>query len=383
MSNVPGVSQSAGAELPLPSAKRARLKYSTACYGGPNKKLGVTELNSLATLTHNLIKSAEKCMSTPIFYNGVAVEFYQTITLEEGAQIITIPNTNSLNIINLVEAVNNTFTKNGIIYDFSAYKNKISGKFHTFGHRLAGDVSPYAVFAKNKVMELKDNKKNSKNTTKIGQNIVDLAPKSALETTIREVHNEIAPHFKPIKDSAKPTKLQSLELNSKNDELILKENIDWLTDINSTKQPEKINLELPDQSIYADSSCPSTLNFKKEWGNDHENYTENNVTVAVIDINFINELENNNGITDAEMLPEVKVNGAVSDAVGYKRGVCQGSQALKMLFSICKNDTFKDMNEVSVPGIKDKVSGLLFADNAIILAESADELQKSFDILTE
>ncbi|PVU93121.1 hypothetical protein BB561_003460 [Smittium simulii] len=76
---------------------------------------------------------AEKCMNTPIYYNGIAVELYQTVTLEEGTQIITIPNTNSLNIIKLVEAVNNTFTKNGIIYDFSAYKNKNNGKFHTFG----------------------------------------------------------------------------------------------------------------------------------------------------------------------------------------------------------------------------------------------------------
>ncbi|PVU86708.1 hypothetical protein BB561_006594, partial [Smittium simulii] len=76
---------------------------------------------------------AEKCMNTPIYYNGIAVELYQTVTLEEGTHIITILSTNSINIRYVVEAVNNTFTKNGIIYDFSAYKNKISGKFHTFG----------------------------------------------------------------------------------------------------------------------------------------------------------------------------------------------------------------------------------------------------------
>ncbi|PVU96401.1 hypothetical protein BB561_001187 [Smittium simulii] len=34
------------------------------------------------------------------------------------------------------------------------------------------------------------------------------------------------------------------------------------------------------------------------------------------------------------------------------------------------------------PGLHDKKSGLLFADDAVILAESADELQKSFDTLT-
>ncbi|PVU90399.1 hypothetical protein BB561_004904 [Smittium simulii] len=79
---------------------------------------------------------AEKCMNMPIYYNGIAAELYQTVTLEEGTQIITIPNTNGLNIIKLVEAVNKIFTKNGIIYDFSAYKNKRSGKFHTFGMKF-------------------------------------------------------------------------------------------------------------------------------------------------------------------------------------------------------------------------------------------------------
>ncbi|PVU97725.1 hypothetical protein BB561_000393 [Smittium simulii] len=39
--------------------------------------------------------------------------------------------------------------------------------------------------------------------------------------------------------------------------------------------------------------------------------------------------------------------------------------------------------DVSVPGLDKKISGLLFADDAVILAKSADELQKSFDILTE
>ncbi|PVU96513.1 hypothetical protein BB561_001125 [Smittium simulii] len=41
------------------------------------------------------------------------------------------------------------------------------------------------------------------------------------------------------------------------------------------------------------------------------------------------------------------------------------------------------MTGVSVIGMKDKISGLLFANDAVILAKSADELQKSFDILTE
>ncbi|PVU97166.1 hypothetical protein BB561_000728 [Smittium simulii] len=52
---------------------------------------------------------------------------------------------------------------------------------------------------------------------------------------------------------------------------------------------------------------------------------------------------------------------------------------------IFKNGHFQDQNNyrVLVPGMKDKIPELLFADNAVILEESADELQKLFDILTK
>ncbi|PVU95956.1 hypothetical protein BB561_001485 [Smittium simulii] len=55
----------------------------------------------------------------------------------------------------------------------------------------------------------------------------------------------------------------------------------------------------------------------------------------------------------------VKINNEVSDAVDYKRGV------------------------LSVPGLKDKMHGLLFAGDAVILSVSAEKLQKSFYVLTE
>ncbi|PVU97821.1 hypothetical protein BB561_000234 [Smittium simulii] len=74
----------------------------------------------------------------------------------------------------------------------------------------------------------------------------------------------------------------------------------------------------------------------------------------------------------------VKINNEVFDAMGYKRVVCQGCPASLMLFEIYINDIFNGMAGVSVPGLDDKISGLLFADNAVILAESADELQKSY-----
>ncbi|PVU94771.1 hypothetical protein BB561_002272 [Smittium simulii] len=90
-------------------------------------------------------------------------------------------------------------------------------------------------------------------------------------------------------------------LNNKNEELISKENIDRFTEFNSIKQPEKRNLKLLAQPIYANSSCPPKPNFKKKWDNSNENYTENNVLVAVIDMDLVNELPDNTGLNDAEM----------------------------------------------------------------------------------
>ncbi|PVU94325.1 hypothetical protein BB561_002623, partial [Smittium simulii] len=185
--------------------------------------------------------------------------------------------------------------------------------------------------------KFKQNKlKNTKKNSKSNQNTVGLAPKSAMETKLKtmfadinkkinqeaqkkykepeehtiksmqkkidnffgkstkkeqkiilgEVHNEIAPQVKAIKDSTKPTKLQSLELNNKNKDI---------------KQSKGSNLELLYQPIYADSSYLFTPNFIKVWDKSDENYTENNVSVAIIDMDLVNELADNNGINDAEM----------------------------------------------------------------------------------
>ncbi|PVU89787.1 hypothetical protein BB561_005161 [Smittium simulii] len=101
--------------------------------------------------------------------------------------------------------------------------------------------------------------KVGKNAQKISQNIIGLAQKS-------EIQNNIAPRVKLIKYSTKLTKLQSLELNNKNKELISKENKDRFTEFNSIKQLEEI---------------------------------------TVIDMDLVNKLADNNGINDAEMQHEI------------------------------------------------------------------------------
>ncbi|PVU93650.1 hypothetical protein BB561_003140 [Smittium simulii] len=252
-------------------------------YGGSNKKIGCSWTqftgNIDAAIDHVALKGAEKCMNTPIYYNGKAVELYQTVTLEEGTQIITIPSTNSINIRMVVEALNNSFTKNRIIYDFSAYKNKKSGKFHTFGMKFLfkKTIDSFEIPAFLEIDKFvlvltyrgckpvcsfcKQQGHWNKISPKTDQNIVSLAPKSAIETTI----NILFINFKKkINQEVVKKNKEQREPNSKNEELISKKNIDRFIEFNSIKQPEESNLELLDQPIYADSSCASTPNFKKK-----------------------------------------------------------------------------------------------------------------------
>ncbi|PVU95042.1 hypothetical protein BB561_002094 [Smittium simulii] len=191
-----------------------------------------------------------------MFFNEEPVELYQTVTLEEETQIITIPSTDSINIRYVVEAVNNAFIENGIIYDFTlTYRGckPVCIFCKQQGHWKSECTEIQKFRQNNAKYQEKKHQKYTKNRSKI----VGLTPKSVIKTTTNTLFkniskkmsqetNEIAPQVKAIKDSTKPTKLQSLELNNKNKELISKKNIDRFTDFNSIKQPEEINLELSD-----------------------------------------------------------------------------------------------------------------------------------------
>ncbi|PVU95377.1 hypothetical protein BB561_001855 [Smittium simulii] len=78
--------------------------------------------------------------------------------------------------------------------------------------------------------------------------------------------------------------LQKLATEQKSDYKNSKEKAGQCIISNTHKTPVEISLELPDQAIVSESSCPSTPNFKKEWNKSDENYTGNNVSVALIDI---------------------------------------------------------------------------------------------------
>ncbi|OMJ27742.1 LINE-1 reverse transcriptase-like protein [Smittium culicis] len=78
----------------------------------------------------------------------------------------------------------------------------------------------------------------------------------------------------------------------------------------------------------------------------------------------------------------VRVGDRLSKTVEYNCGVRQGCPASPMLFDIYINDLLDGIKGVKIPGTEECIPGLLFADDAVVLAESPAELQIALEKLT-
>ncbi|OMJ27301.1 LINE-1 retrotransposable element ORF2 protein, partial [Smittium culicis] len=88
------------------------------------------------------------------------------------------------------------------------------------------------------------------------------------------------------------------------------------------------------------------------------------------------------GVYDAPKIA-VRVGNEVSSPTEYLCGVRQGCPASPILFKLYINDIFRGVRGVRVSGLTSRVPGLLFADDAVLLAESSADLQAALDIITE
>ncbi|OMJ11556.1 LINE-1 reverse transcriptase-like protein [Smittium culicis] len=79
----------------------------------------------------------------------------------------------------------------------------------------------------------------------------------------------------------------------------------------------------------------------------------------------------------------VRVGNEVSNPTEYLCGVRQGCPASPILFDFYINDIFKGVRGVRVPGLTSRIPGLLFADDAVLLAESSADLKTALDTITE
>jgi hypothetical protein len=73
----------------------------------------------------------------------------------------------------------------------------------------------------------------------------------------------------------------------------------------------------------------------------------------------------------------VRTGTGLSGKVDYQCGVRQGCPISPILFDIYINDLLVGMVGVEVPGLDENVPGLLFADDAVIFAESREDLRRS------
>ncbi|OMJ14698.1 putative RNA-directed DNA polymerase from transposon X-element [Smittium culicis] len=88
------------------------------------------------------------------------------------------------------------------------------------------------------------------------------------------------------------------------------------------------------------------------------------------------------GIYDAPKIA-VRVGNEVSNPTEYLCGVRQGCPASPILFEFYINDIFKSVRGVRVPGLISRIPGLLFAEDAVLLAESSADLQAVLNAITE
>ncbi|OMJ18144.1 Transposon TX1 protein [Smittium culicis] len=79
----------------------------------------------------------------------------------------------------------------------------------------------------------------------------------------------------------------------------------------------------------------------------------------------------------------VRVGDDISEPSEYHCGVRQGRPASPILFDLYINDIFSNVLDVDVPGLPNRIPGLLFADDAVVLADSAENLQTSLDAISE
>ncbi|OMJ16448.1 LINE-1 retrotransposable element ORF2 protein [Smittium culicis] len=88
------------------------------------------------------------------------------------------------------------------------------------------------------------------------------------------------------------------------------------------------------------------------------------------------------GMYDAPKIA-VRVGNEVSNPTEYLCGVRQGCPASPILFDFYANHIFKNVRGVRMPGLVLHISELLFADDAVILAESSADLHDALYTITE
>ncbi|OMJ28273.1 hypothetical protein AYI69_g2258 [Smittium culicis] len=78
----------------------------------------------------------------------------------------------------------------------------------------------------------------------------------------------------------------------------------------------------------------------------------------------------------------VRIGEDISEPSEYHSGVRQGCPASPIIFELLINDIFSDALGVDVPDLTNRIPGLLFAEDAVVLEDSAEILKTSLDAIS-
>ncbi|PVU97548.1 hypothetical protein BB561_000484 [Smittium simulii] len=73
----------------------------------------------------------------------------------------------------------------------------------------------------------------------------------------------------------------------------------------------------------------------------------------------------------------------VSQLVNFNCDFRQGCPLSPILFDIYINDIFNNVPGASVPGLTTKIPGLLFSDDAVVVAETSDVIKSALNTITK
>ncbi|PVU95766.1 hypothetical protein BB561_001609 [Smittium simulii] len=454
MSNVPGVIPSAAAGVPLTPANRTRLEYSTVAKTGSDKKIGCgwsqfsgdidadIEYVSLfigdiyASIQHDAVakttyfifykvEQAIQFMKTPIFVDERRVELYQTIKLEEGAQIISISSNKNLSTP--------TYSPYGTIIDFSAFKNKITSLFHTYGIKF--------LFKKNteefKIPEFIDIENE-----KIALTYRGCVPACSYckkighwRTKCPEVKKQRqCPKYYRQKKWKKKLAQKSLNefqnfknfIESPTNDRTGDRTNDRIQDgtnrLGKTGSVPRLNPWSSDQvqgtkAIIINSNCdqhkiiPKGLDLAgNKLTKEFNRVPYNEITLEASEIDFgtdysclpsppvVEIMNSNDGTVDnSKVRADINYN-SIRKMVKIHTKICPDSIKISKkrqqngesrlifspkLFGMYKNVIFDVVDGVHVSGLGKWIPGLLFADDAIVIAESSDKLQIALNVITK
>lgn len=91
-------------------------------------------------------------------------------------------------------------------------------------------------------------------------------------------------------------------------------------------------------------------------------------------INFIKRMYENTFMS-------VRINNTLTEPFRYDRGVRQGCPPSPLLINIYINDLLDDINPIEVPCLPNRLRGLMFADDTVILADSYSDLSEKLEVV--